>query len=120
MDILSIASICFVVIGMFFFVAGTIGILRMPDVYTRMHMSGLIDTLGSLALLFGLALLNLKSFTLPDVLVSIKIMLIMGFVFLANPTATHAFIDSGMRAGLRPWLQPSASPAGTASEENPS
>lgn len=99
---IAIALIC---IGWFMFFAGTMGILRMPDIYTRLHTAGKLDTLGSFSLLLGLAVLQSRSLTLPDILVSLKIMLVLLFVFVANPTATHALVDAGMRSGIEPWMR---------------
>ena len=93
------------VTGLFFFTGGAIGILRMPDCYSRLHPAGKLDTLGSLLGLLGLALFNLHHFSLGTLLTSIKIMLILVFVFLASPTATHAIVDAGVRAGLTPWTK---------------
>lgn len=99
---IAIALMC---IGWFMFFAGTMGILRMPDIYTRLHTAGKLDTLGSFSLLLGLAVLQSRSLTLPDILVSLKIMLVLLFVFIANPTATHALVDAGMRSGIEPWMK---------------
>ena len=91
--------------GLFFFTGGAIGILRMPDFYSRLHPAGKLDTLGSLLALFGLALFNRHHFSLGALLTSAKIILILVFVFLASPTATHAIVDAGVRAGLAPWTK---------------
>ncbi len=91
--------------GLLFFFGGAVGILRFPDFYSRLHPAGKLDTLGSLAMLLGLALFNLEHFTLANLLTSLKIMLIVVFVFLASPTATHAIVDAGLRAGLEPWTR---------------
>ena len=85
--------------GLFFIVTGAIGILRLPDFYCRLHAMGKSDTLGVALVLGALALEEGAS------LISLKIMLIVVFVALANPTATHALGRAGRRAGLRPWLQ---------------
>ena len=89
--------------GLVFFTGGGIGILRFPDFYTRLHPAGKLDTLGSLLMMTSVALFNLHQITIANVLTSVKIMLIVVFVFLSSPTATHAIMDAGVRAGLRPW-----------------
>lgn len=89
--------------GLVFFTGGGIGILRFPDFYTRLHPAGKLDTLGSLLMMTAVALLNLHQLTLIGILTSMKIMLIVVFVFLSSPTATHAIMDAGVRAGLKPW-----------------
>ncbi|MEW6521441.1 MAG: monovalent cation/H(+) antiporter subunit G [Thermodesulfobacteriota bacterium] len=91
--------------GLFFLTAGSIGILRFPDFYSRLHPAGKLDTLGTLLALLGLALFTLQHFSLGDLLTSLKIMLIIIFVFVASPTATHAIVDAGVRAGLAPWTK---------------
>jgi len=69
--------------GAFFFIVGTIGILRFPDVYTRAHSSAKCDTLGTILTLLGLCLYNGFNF------VSLKIMVIVLFIWITSPTATH-------------------------------
>ena len=91
------------VIGFIFVFGGTVGIIRFPDFYARLHAAGKIDTLGSLAMMTALALFAMKDPTLLNVLTGLKILFCMVFVFLASPTATHAIVDAGIRAGLRPW-----------------
>lgn len=91
--------------GLFFFTGGAVGILRFPDFYSRLHPAGKLDTLGSLLALLGLALFNLHHFSMGTLLTSIKIIMILVFVFLASPTATHAIVDAGVRAGLSPWTK---------------
>jgi multicomponent Na+:H+ antiporter subunit G len=91
--------------GLFFFTGGAVGILRFPDFYSRLHPAGKLDTLGLLLALIALALFNLHHFSLGTVLTSLKIFLIVVFVFLASPTATHAIVDAGVRAGLDPWTK---------------
>ncbi|MBU0464509.1 MAG: monovalent cation/H(+) antiporter subunit G [Proteobacteria bacterium] len=102
MDILVILLL---LIGLLFFLGGAVGIIRMPDFYTRLHPAGKLDTLGILAMVMGLALYNLHHFSLESLLLSIKMFLIVFFVFLASPTATHSIVDAGMRAGLRHWTK---------------
>jgi len=102
---MDIIVVLLIVGGLFFFTGGAIGILRMPDFYSRLHPAGKLDTLGSLLALLGLALFNLHHFSLLASLTSIKILMILVFVFLASPTATHAIVDAGVRAGLAPWVK---------------
>ena len=91
--------------GLFFFTGGAIGILRFPDFYSRLHPAGKLDTMGLLLSMTALALFGLHHFSLGALLTSIKILLIVVFVFLASPTATHAIVDAGVRAGLEPWVK---------------
>jgi multicomponent Na+:H+ antiporter subunit G len=95
----------FLFAGLFFFTAGAIGILRFPDFYSRLHPAGKLDTMGALLAILALALFNLHHFSLGTLLTSAKIILIVVFIFLASPTATHAIVDAGVRAGLAPWTK---------------
>lgn len=69
--------------GLFFFMVGTLGIIRFPDVFTRAHSAAKCDTLGAILCLSALVVLNGLN------IVSLKIVLIIVFVWIANPTATH-------------------------------
>lgn len=91
--------------GLILFTGGGIGILRMPDFYTRLHPAGKLDTLGTLFMILGLAIYNIDwhHLTLGNILVSFKMLLIVVFIFHASPTATHAIVDAGIQAGMRPW-----------------
>ncbi len=101
--ILDAIVISLFLIGLIFFTGGTVGIIRFPDFYSRLHPAGKLDTMGSLCIMVGLSLYNLHHFTLSNVLISLKIMLIVVFVFLSSPTAVHSIVDAGVRAGLEPW-----------------
>ena len=100
---MNIVVICLVVSGLFFFFATTVGLLRFPDFYSRMHAAGKGDTLSSLLMLAGLALYEFHDFNLATVLVGLKILLITVFIFMASPTATHAITDAGFESGVQPW-----------------
>lgn len=100
---LSIISGIFIVLGMIFFTGGTVGILRMPDFFSRLHPAGKLDSLGLLCCLLGLALYNLNDFSWSSVLTSIKLLLVVVFLYMTSPTATHALADSAIRAGLKFW-----------------
>ncbi len=105
---INIISMALIILGVFFYFATTIGILRFPDFYSRMHAAGKGDTLSSLLVLGGLALFNLHDFSVSSVLVSLKIMFICVFIFMASPTATHHIIEAGFQAGVKPWKKESA------------
>lgn len=91
--------------GVVLFAGGGVGILRMPDFYSRLHPAGKLDTLGLMLMVLGLAIYNIDwdHLSLSNILVSVKMMLIAGFVFHSSPTATHAIVDAGIQAGMRPW-----------------
>lgn len=106
MSILEVIAIVFILIGVFFFFTATVGLIRMPDYYCRMQTTGKGDTLGALLCLMGLAIYNLDAgMTLSNILVSIKIMFIGIFIFIANPTATHAISKAGLDCGVQVWTK---------------
>lgn len=102
---MNILIIVLLVAGVFLFFATTIGLLRFPDFYSRMHAAGKGDTLSSLLMLLGLALYEFHELSLATVLVGAKILLITVFIFMASPTATHAITDAGFESGVKPWQQ---------------
>lgn len=77
--------------GLFFFLVGTVGILRLPDVLTRAHSAAKCDTLG--AILSLSSLIVLKGFDI----VSIKILTIIIFVWVTSPTATHLIAEAHVK-----------------------
>ncbi len=79
-----------------FVLIGGIGILRMPDLYTRMHAASLTDTLGTLLILLGIMLQAGLT------LASIKLVAIALFLLLTGPTATYALANSALLSGLMP------------------
>ena len=89
--------------GLFFFTGGAIGILRFPDFYSRLHPAGKLDTAGQLLVLSAVALYVAKDLSLSHTLTAVKILLIVVFVYITSPTATHAIVDAGVRAGLKPF-----------------
>lgn len=102
---MNIIAAMLIVIGLFFFFGGAVGIIRFPDFYTRLHPAGKLDTAGLLFTMSGMALYTIQEFTLGAIITSLKIMLIVVFVFLTSPIATHAIIDAGFVAGLKPWTK---------------
>ena len=94
-----ILSVLFILAGTFFFFSGTIGLLRFPDFYTRMHATGKCDTLGALFSLTGIALYTGFSLT------SMKILLIAVLVFFTSPTATHALLRGAFDSQVKPWTK---------------
>ena len=93
------------ILGFFFYTGGAIGIIRFPDFYSRLHPAGKLDSMGLLLSMGALALYAAKDFTLGAVITSLKIIFIVVFVFITSPTATHAIVDAGVRAGLKPYTK---------------
>ena len=97
--IITIMLIC----GLIFFTGGSVGIVRFPDFYSRLHPAGKLDTGGLVITMSAFALYTIHPFTLTAVITSVKILLIVVFVFITSPTAIHSIVDAGVRAGLTPW-----------------
>ena len=86
--------------GGFFCVVGGIGLIRMPDFYTRMHAASLTETLGAGLILLGLMMQAGVS------LVSAKLLMVGLLIFLTSPAATHALAKAALIRGLQPLLSP--------------
>jgi multicomponent Na+:H+ antiporter subunit G len=84
-------------LGTLFFLLGTIGLLRFPDVYTRLHAVTKADTLGVGLILVGLMLY--QGVTLD----SVKMLFIIIFVFLTSPTAAHALSRAAYKNDIKLW-----------------
>lgn len=100
---MTIAAAVLVLLGIFFLLMATLGILRFPDFFTRMHAAGKCDTLGSLLVLLGLAFLN--GFDLGHLQGSLKIVFIAVFIFLTSPTATHAIARAAFKNRMPMWTR---------------
>lgn len=99
MTLMILLSIICLLGGLFFFATATIGLLRFPDFFTRLHATGKGDTLAVFLSLLGVAFYEGFSLT------GLKIAIIAVFMFIAQPTATHAISRAGMRSGLTPWMK---------------
>ncbi|HAC14726.1 MAG TPA: cation:proton antiporter [Bacteroidetes bacterium] len=98
MEIKSIFVIFFVLVGIFFMLIGSIGILRLPDFFSRTHAISKSDTLGILFVVLGLII---HDGTLVN---SLKLGLIMIFIALANPIGSHALANAALKKGMKPLL----------------
>jgi multicomponent Na+:H+ antiporter subunit G len=87
--------------GLFFVLAGAVGVIRLPDFYTRLHAAGMTDTLGAELILFGLIL---QCHPIDDWQVIAKLLLVAFFLFVTSPTATHAVAHAAYKAGEKPLL----------------
>jgi len=83
--------IIFLVAGIFFFIVGVAGLLRLPDVYCRLHATTKCDTLGAGLILFALVLYSGVSNA------SVKLLLMILFIWLTNPTASHVIAQAAYR-----------------------
>lgn len=96
-DILSWALI---LVGSFFTVAGAIGLVRMPDVFTRMHAASVIDTGGVGFLVLGLMLQAGLT------LVTLKLLFVLALFFFAGPVVAHALARAALHEKIEPRLAP--------------
>jgi multicomponent Na+:H+ antiporter subunit G len=92
----------FLAAGLFFTLVGSIGLLRFPDFYTRLHATGKCDTLGTGLILIGLIIHHLFHYS-GTPLVPVRLAFLVFFIFIANPAATHALMKAGYEAGVKPW-----------------
>ncbi|CAI2717547.1 monovalent cation/H(+) antiporter subunit G [Nitrospina watsonii] len=94
MDIL---SIIFIVAGSFFLLVAAIGVIRLPDVFSRSHAVSLTDSLGAFLVLVGIAFHEgLDKNTL-------KILVVLALLYIQNPVIAHATVRAALRSGLKPW-----------------
>jgi multicomponent Na+:H+ antiporter subunit G len=88
-------GIFLIIVGLFFLVVGSIGMMRLPDVFSRAHALSLTDSLGAAFVLLGLAIY--EGFT-PNFL---RIIVVLLLVYLMNPVISHATLRAAYRSGLR-------------------
>ena len=82
--------------GCFFVLTGSIGLIRFPSFYTRLHAASLTDTMGCLLIILGLILQAGWS------LISIKLFFIVVFILFTSPVATYALNRSARHGGVDP------------------
>ena len=92
-DVLSWISI---VMGLFFMIVGTVGLLRLPDVFTRLHAAGMTDTMGALFLIVGMCLQAGLG------LVLVRLVFVYAFLLFTSPIATHALARAALAGGVEP------------------
>ena len=97
---MTIVGVVLLWLGIAFLGLGAVGILRFPDLYTRLHAMGKSDTLGAVLSLTGLALIHGVGAT------GLKLAFVIVFVAIANPAATHAIGRAAWVSGLAPWVSP--------------
>ena len=84
------------VVGSLFLVTGGLGMLRLPDFYTRIHAAGLTDTVGAWLILIGLCTQAGLS------LVTVKLLILMFFLVATSPLSSHALAKAAYLRGLDP------------------
>ena len=93
MLILNYLSAFMIFAGVFFFAVGVLGLLRFPDVYTRLHATTKCDTLGAGLVLTGLALQG-------SLTVILKLAIIVLLLWITNPTAAHVISRAALKSGI--------------------
>ena len=94
--LISVLSGCFILLGVLALLIGALGLLRLPDVYCRIHAVGMIDTAGASFIILGLAIHEGVS------LVTVKLLFIGIFLFFTSPIATHAVAQVAHKSGVVP------------------
>ncbi len=97
MGILEVASALLLIIGAVFFLAGTIGLLRFPDVYTRLHALAKADNLGLGFTVLGLLL------QAPGVAAGMKLILVWLLALAASATLSYLIARRALARGIEPW-----------------
>lgn len=92
----AISATC-IIAGLVFFVAGTLGVLRFPDVYNRLHAMTKADSVGLGLVVLGLAVQSDDWFRV------VELAFIWSLVMLAGSTAAHLIARTALRGGLQPW-----------------
>ena len=85
-------------VGAVLAVIGTVGVLRFPDFYTRLHAASVTDTAAATLAIVGMALLA------PSLAVVVKLAVVWLFLFLTGPTSSHALANAAHTAGLQPMI----------------
>lgn len=77
---------------------GVIGLYRFPDLFSRLHVTSVVDSLGIISILIGLIFISGIN------LVSIKLFLILVFFIITAPVTTHALAQAALRGKLKPYI----------------
>ncbi len=91
--------------GLAFHALAALGLVRMPDFYTRLHAVSKAETLGVMLTLAALGVWAGPTLT------AVKVGFVAVFLLLANPTSTHAIGRAAIRLGVKPWRREPPAPA---------
>lgn len=100
MSLIDYIVIALLAISTAFFIVGTIGLLRFPDVYSRLHALTKADNLGLGILMIALALNSASA------LVSMRLLLTWALVLIATATTSHLIARAARDSGVEPWVKP--------------
>jgi len=104
-------TVILIIIGAFFLIVSGVGLVRLPDFYSRAHAVGKTETLGVILILSGLAVYSGWELS------TVKVLLIVLFLLLASPVATHAITRSAFVSNLQPWTRRNEQQAETTEPE---
>lgn len=107
--VISFLSALLILVGLVFFLGAGVGILRFPDFFSRMHAAGKGDTLSTLLIIAGFALYQTRGlgdseFSVSTVLVVMKMLVIIAFLYIASATSTSALAEAGWEDGNDPVI----------------
>ena len=91
--------------GLIFFLGAAVGMVRFPDFYTRMHAAGKGDTLSTMLMLAGFALVTMEDFSVGSWLILVKIMAVVLFIYLTTPTSSHALMRAAFEDDEMPLTE---------------
>ncbi|MDQ8202067.1 monovalent cation/H(+) antiporter subunit G [Pelagicoccus sp. SDUM812003] len=97
MSIGEIIGYALILVGLLGMLVGSIGLVRLPDFFSRTHAASKVDTVGVIVALIGIAVF--AGVTLD----SAKVLLAGLFIMLTNPVAAHALGRAAWKRGLKPW-----------------
>ncbi|MCK5069017.1 MAG: monovalent cation/H(+) antiporter subunit G [Desulfocapsa sp.] len=100
MDILYHSGTLLLVIGLLFFLSGTVGLIRFPDIYTRLHALTKADNVGLGCVVCGLSLQS------GSLTITAKLLLIWLLVLIASSASCHLIASSAMQKKIEPWTRP--------------
>lgn len=95
----NIITVIFLVLGTFFMMTGSIGIVRLPGFFNRVHAASKSDTLGIILFTVGMIVYNGIDVN------SFKLLIIFILVALTNPVGSHALARAAFNAGVKPWFR---------------
>jgi multicomponent Na+:H+ antiporter subunit G len=101
-QIFDILTTIFLAVGSLLALTGAVGILRMPDFYSRLHPAGKTDSLAQILIMTGL-LFQCYRYPTIGTGAAIRLVMISAFVFLTSPVSTHAIAKAAYLGGLQPW-----------------
>lgn len=102
MEFLQFLAGIIISLGAFFLLVGSVGLIRLPDFFARTHATGKADTLGIMLIITGLLIIELSKGLFIN---SAKLLVIIAFVALTNPTATNALAKAAFKFRMIPWFK---------------